>query len=145
MTNEFRVIVDYFEHSLAGGQGIAGELINVYDDKGNLVVKGIVNFIIAAGPGSTIRGTALFNEMMAYFGDAEAIEAVWRKGLIGLPSTNIDKVNELTSQNMPLHEAILHAWTVTRARKLGFAKTKVLGKPEGTAGNYSKIDVWIEK
>ena len=112
---------------------------------GNLDDVGIVTFAIHAGEGSSIRGTELFNRMMQHFGaEVRAIQGVWRKGPSGEPSANIDKVNDLTRTGMRLEEAIAHAWTVTRARKLGFLKLRVLGVPVGAPGAYTEIDVLIE-
>jgi hypothetical protein len=106
---------------------------------GNLDGEGTVTFAIAAGEESPIRGTELFDNMMRYFGEeAKAIRGVWRAG------TNLDKVNELTAQGMPLEEAVQYAWTVTRARRLGFNKVTVT-LHEGQPGRYVKIDVAIEK
>jgi hypothetical protein len=111
----------------------------------NLDDVGIVTFAIDAGEGSSIRGTELFNRMMQHFGaEVRAIHGVWRKGPSGQPSTNIDKVNDLTRAGMRLEEAVTHAWTVTRARKLGFLKLRVLGAPVGAPGAYMEIDVLIE-
>jgi hypothetical protein len=108
--------------------------------------SGVVTFFIAAGEGSSIRGTELFNRMMQFFGDeAQAIRGHWVKGPSGKPSTNIDKVSELTASGLALEEAIKQAWTVTRAKKLGFHKVRLLSKPEGIAGAYTKIEVLIEK
>ena len=110
---------------------------------GELNAFGIVTFAAYAAPDSPIRGTELFLRMMNAFGDdAKAIEGVWRKGT--LPSINIDKVNELTGKGMLIDDAVLHAWTVTRARKLGFAKVSVTYQ-QGAPGNYRKVDVLIEK
>ena len=107
---------------------------------------GVVTFAVEAGESSSIRGTELFNRMMQHFGAAvRAIQGVWRKGPSGRPSTNIDKVNELTAAGMTLEEAVAHAWTVTRARKLGFLQVRVLGVPVGTPGMYTEIDVLIER
>jgi hypothetical protein len=118
------------------GKGIIGEL----DE------SGVLTFAVDAGPGSSIRGTELFNRIMLHFGDdVKAIHGVWCKGPLGLPSTNIDKVNELTATGMVLGEAIYHAWTVTRAKKLGFLRVNVLGTPAGHPGAFTKIDVLIEK
>lgn len=106
---------------------------------GYLDENGTVTFAIEAGEGSPIRGTELFDNMMLYFGDeAKAIRGVWRAG------TNLDKVNELTAQGMPLEEAVQQTWTVTRARRLGFDKV-TLALQEGQPGRYAKIDVIIEK
>jgi hypothetical protein len=110
---------------------------------GELDAQGVVTFAVYAAQDSPIRGTELFNRMMIAFGDdAKAIEGVWRKG--SMPSTNIDKVNELTGQGVVIEDAVLHAWTVTRARKLGFGKVTVAYQ-QGSPGNYRKVDVLIEK
>lgn len=112
----------------------------------NLDDAGVLTFAIDAGEGSSVRGTEMFNRMMQHFGaGVRAIRGVWRKGPSGRPSTNIDKVNELTAAGMTLEEAVSHAWTVTRARKLGFLQVRVLGIPVGTPGKYTEIDVLIEK
>ena len=129
-------IVDQFELLAPNGKGIYGEL----DD------LGVVEFVILAGEGSWIRGTELFNRMMDHFGDhVIAIHGSWRKKPGGDISTNIDKVNELTSSGMPLENAVYHAWTATRARKRGFSSVSVIGVPEGISGAYIKIDVLIGK
>src|SRR5438046_2969661 len=89
-----------------------------------LDAQGVVTFAVYATTDSPIRGTELFLRMMnAFADDAKAIEGVWRKGK--LPSINIDKVNELTALGMLIDDAVLQAWTVTRARKLGFANVSV--------------------
>ena len=110
---------------------------------GELDDHGIVTFAVQAAPDSPIRGTELFRRMMLAFGDeARAIQGVWRKGTH--PSINIDKVNELTGAGLPIEDAIHQTWTVTRAKKFGFTRTKILYQ-EGLAGSYTKIDVLIEK
>src|SRR5438105_2921375 len=77
--------------------------------------EGVVAFAVAAGAGSSLRGTELFNHMMDYFGgEVRAIDGVWRKGFLGRPSSNIDKVNELTGNGIALADAITQTWTVTR-------------------------------
>ena len=113
---------------------------------GNLDEDGVVTFAIAAGEGASIRGTEMFNRMMQHFGDeVRAIHGVWRKYYPDRISTNVDKVNELTTMGIPLEEAIRHAWTTTRAFKLGFTRAKVIGDTEGVPGAFSKIDVLIER
>ena len=110
---------------------------------GELSEDGIVTFAVYAASDSPIHGTELFRRMMTAFGpDAVAIQGAWFKG-IG-PSINIDEVNKWTATGMPLEDAILKAWTVTRATKLGFGKVKVLSF-QGIPGAYSKIEVLIEK
>jgi hypothetical protein len=81
--------------------------------------------------------------MLAFGEDAKAIRGSWSKGLA--PSINIDKVNELTAAGRTLDEAIHAAWTVTRARKLGFNRVKVVGQPEGVSGAYVSLEVLIEQ
>jgi hypothetical protein len=109
----------------------------------NLDPNGVVTFAIQVDPSSPVRGTELFRRMMLAFGDdAKAIQGVWRKGIS--PSINIDKVNELTAKGMTLENAVLQAWTVTRAKKLGFEKVRVTDH-KGSRGAYGKIDVMIEK
>jgi hypothetical protein len=130
------VISDSFALFTPEGKGIYANV----DD------AGVVTFAIEAGQGSSVRGTEMFNRMMQHFGAAvRAIHGIWIRSATGRPSTNIDKVNELTAGGMKLDEAVTRAWTVTRARKLGFLNVRVLGIPEGTAGAYSRIDVMIER
>lgn len=110
---------------------------------GELDGLGIVTFAVYAAADSPIRGTELFRRMMNAFGDdAKAIHGVWRKGRS--PSINIDKVNELTGRGAAIEDAVLHAWTVTRAHKIGFNKVRVTDQ-QGSPGHYRKIDVLIEK
>jgi len=107
---------------------------------GSMDEAGIVTFFIAADEGASIRGTELFNRMMQFFGnDVQAIHGLWVKNAQGLPSTNIDKVNELTQAALPLEEAIQQAWTVTRAKKLGFQRVRLLNLPEGTLARTAKL------
>jgi hypothetical protein len=54
-------------------------------------------------------------------------------------------VNELTAAGMSLDEAVLQAWTVTRARKLGFTRVRILGCPKGVPGAYTEVDVLMEE
>jgi hypothetical protein len=118
------------------GKGIIGELD----------LNGVVTFAIEAGTGSSVRGTDLFNRMMDHFGtSALAIHGTWRRGTSQRPSTNIDKVNELTGLGMSLEDSVHQAWTVTRAKKQGFTKVRVLGQPEGSQGAYTRVDVLIER
>lgn len=108
--------------------------------------NGVVTFAIEAGTGSSIRGTEMFNRMVDHFGSAlTAIHGVWVKGTLGRPSTNIDKVNELTAQGMRLEDAIHQTWTVTRAAKRGFRQVRLLGNPIGQPGGYTQVDVMIER
>jgi hypothetical protein len=113
---------------------------------GDLDEHGVVTFAIEAGEGSSIRGTEMFNRMMGHFGDkVRAIHGSWRKNASGLPSTNIDKVNELIAEGVSLDKAVQEAWTVTRAKKPGYLNVRIFGQPEGTPGAYVKVEVLIEK
>ena len=124
-----------FELTTPEGRGVFAELDG----------DGVVTFVIWAGEGSSIRGTEM-NRMVRHFGEkVRGIRGVWRANSRGEPSTNIDKVNELTAKGMALSEAIRQAWTVTRAAKLGYRRVRLLGTPEGEAGAYRKIDVLIEQ
>jgi len=58
---------------------------------------------------------------------------------------NIDKVNELVCAGMALEEAVLHAWTVTRARKRGFGTVFVHEALQDAAGAYTRVVVLIQK
>jgi hypothetical protein len=108
-----------------------------------LDTQGVVTFAIQAAQDSPIRGTELFRRMMIAFGDdAKAILGGWTKG--DDPSINIDEVNRLTGQGMSLEDAVHFAWTVTRAKKLGFSNVRVVAK-EGSPGNFRKLDVMIQK
>ena len=108
-----------------------------------LVGQGVVTFAIQAAKDAPIRGTELFRRMMIAFGDdAKAILGAWTKG--DDPSINIDKVNELTGKGMALDDAVHFAWTVTRAKKFGFAKARVVAQ-DGSPGNYRKLEVLVEK
>jgi hypothetical protein len=84
--------------------------------------------------------------MMQYFaGRVRAIHGVWRKNMHGQPSTNVDKVNELTAGGMTVEDAIQHAWTVTRARRWGYSKLSIRGTPVGVPGDFMAIDVLMER
>ena len=48
--------------------------------------------------------------------------------------TNLDKVNELTAQSLPLPEAVTRTWTAHRARDFGFGKAIVHEEPIGVPG-----------
>jgi hypothetical protein len=119
------------------------------DDRGiigTLDEQGILTFVVIAGEGSPIRGTEMFDLMMRAFGEqVGGIRGVWRKGFEGQSSVNLDKVNELTAEGMPLDEAMKQTWTVTRAQRWGFRRVTLLAEPEGSPGAYTKMDVLIEE
>jgi hypothetical protein len=107
---------------------------------------GVLRFAVEAGPTSSIRGTELFNRMMEFYGDdVRAIRGFWIKSARGLLSSNIDKVNELTSGGMSLEESILQTWTVIRAREWGFTKIQLDERPVGSPGAFTSLSVLLEK
>jgi hypothetical protein len=112
---------------------------------GVLDERGVLTFAIASTTESPIRGTELFDLMMRAFADrVRAVLGVWRRGVGGSPSANLDKVNERTAEGASLPDAVRETWTFTRAARWGFTKVKV-ASVEGTPGNYTKIDVLLEK
>jgi hypothetical protein len=113
---------------------------------GSVDERGILSFVVSAAPQSPIRGTEMFDLMMRAFGSrVRAIAGIWRRGFEGQKSTNIDRVNELTAQSIPLEEAVAKTWTATRAARWGYTKVTVVGVAVGVPGNYGKLDVLIEK
>ncbi len=104
-----------------------GILANLDDD-------GLVEFKVNT-EGSGFRGTDLFNKMMDHFGNrARGVWGKWVKG------TNLDEVNRLTAQGLPLEEAVTRAWTANRVRAFGFSKSTIL-KAEGSPGAYTNLMV----
>lgn len=125
-----------FKLYLPDGQGIVGSVDQ----------EGVLTFVIAAGEGSPIRGTEMFDLMMRAFGArVRAIGGVWRRGFQGQESTNLDEVNKLTAAGSTLEEAVYRTWTATRAARWGYSSVTVVGLPEGLPGAFSKIDVLIEQ
>jgi hypothetical protein len=114
---------DEYDKNLGPGKGIYATI----DE------NGMVEFKINT-EGKNTRGTDLFKRMMQYFGGRVAgIWGMWPTG------TNRIKVNELTAQGMPLHEAVSRTWTANRAREFGFGKAIVVDEPVGTPGDYTKV------
>ena len=119
------------------------------DDAGGIIGSvdnaGVLTFIISVKTESPIRGTELFNLMMRAFGErVRAVLGVWRRGFEGSPSVNLDKVNERTSTGVSLIDVVRETWTYTRAARWGFTRI-TLARVEGTPGDYSKLDVLLEK
>jgi hypothetical protein len=81
---------DEYDENLGPGKGIYATI----DE------NGMVEFKINT-EGMKTRGTDLFKKMMEHFGSR--VEGVWGMWPTG---TNLIKVNELTAQGMPLHEAV---------------------------------------
>jgi hypothetical protein len=113
---------EYYEN-LGPGKGIFATI----DENGMIEFK--IN-----SKGTNIRGTDLLKRMMQHFGDR--VNGLWGMWPIG---TNLDKVNELTAQGIPLHEAVSRTWTANRAREFGFGKAIVVEGRLGTQGSYTKV------
>ena len=106
---------------------------------GNLDKDGIVEFKINT-EGSGIRGTDLFKQMMEHFGGhAKGVKGKWVSG------TNLDKVNELTANGVPLEVAITKTWTANRARDAGFGNATLVKPATGLPGAYTDIEVVFTK
>jgi hypothetical protein len=115
---------EYYE-SLGPGKGIYA---TIGED-------GFVEFKINT-KGTGVRGTELFQRMrQAFGGRVRGIWGMWPRG------TNLDQVNELTAQGLPLTEAVTSTWTAHRARDFGFDKAIIHEEPIGVPGAYTKVVV----
>ena len=74
--------------------------------------------------------------MMQAFG--ERVRGIWGMWPTG---TNLNTVNELTAQGIPLAEAVTRTWTAHRARDFGFGKAMIHGEPIGVPGAYTRVVV----
>ncbi len=119
---------EYYE-SLGPGKGIYA---TIGED-------GFVEFKINT-EGTGVRGTDLFHRMMRAFGGR--VRGIWGMCPKG---TNLDKVNELTAEGIPLPEAVTRTWTAHRARDFGFGKAVVPEDPIGVPGAYTKVVVRFVK
>ena len=87
----------------------------------------------------------MFDLMMRAFGSrVRAVLGVWRRGFQGSPSLNLDRVNERTATGVSLRDAVEQTWTFTRAARWGYTRVARVDS-EGTQGQYTKIDVLLEK
>jgi hypothetical protein len=119
---------EYYE-SLGPGKGIYATISE----------DGFVEFKINT-EGTGVRGTDLFNRMMQAFGGrVRGIWGMWPTG------TNLNTVNELTAQGVPLAEAVTRTWTAYRARDFGFGMAVIHGGPIGAPGAYTKVVVRFVK
>jgi hypothetical protein len=89
--------------------------------------------------GSGFRGTDLFKRMMEYFGDN--VRGIWGKWVSG---TNLEIVNQLTSQGLSRDEAVIRACTANRARDVGFGRATLV-KAEREPGAHTNIEVKFTK
>jgi hypothetical protein len=113
---------EYYE-SLGPGKGIYATI-----DR-----DGMIEFKINT-EGAHIRGTDLFNKIMQHFEDRVAgVWGMWPTG------ANLNRVNELTAQGIPLEVAVTRTWSANRARAFGFNKAFVIGEPVGTPGAYTRL------
>jgi hypothetical protein len=122
------VETEYYE-SLGPGKGIYATI----DE------DGFVEFKINT-KGTGVRGTDLFNRMMRAFGGR--VRGIWGMWAAG---TNLEKVNELTAQSIPLAEAVTRTWTAHRARDFGFNQAVIQGEPIGIPAAYTRVVVRFVK
>lgn len=125
-----------FKLFLPDGSGIMG---SVNDD-------GVLSFVVLVRRGAPIRGTEMFDLMMRAFGSTvKAIEGVWRQGFGEEKSVNLDRVNELVAEHIPLEQAVCRTWTATRAARWGYTNVSVVTAIREARGHYHKIDILLQK
>ncbi len=106
---------------------------------GTLDEDGIVEFVIEAGAESPVRGTKMFEDMMAHFGGkVTAVRGSWSYG------DNLAELNRLTANGMSLEEASKLTWTGRRCGDKGFTNV-VSENVVGSPGNYTKVLVKFTK
>jgi RHS repeat-associated protein len=126
----------------AKGAGSTADFSLMFGNKGILGTindKGIVEFVVEAGPGSPMRGGQMFQQMMEHFGsNVKGVAGNWYYG------DNLAAVNQLTAQGVSLEKAVSQTWTAGQAAKYGFS-TPAVQSAVGNPGNYSKIQVIFSK
>ncbi len=95
--------------------------------------RGIIEFVVEAGPQASPRGHVLFEAMIQRFGtNARGVMGCWTYG------NNLARFNQLTAQGMPLEQAAAATWTGSQAIRLGFT-TVVVVTAQGMPGAYTKV------
>ena len=122
-------VEDEYYESLGPGKGIYATI----DE------DGFVEFKINT-EGTGVRGTEVFQRMMRAFGDR--VRGVWGMWPTGI---NLETVNELTAQGLPLPEAVTRTWTANCARDFGFGTAIIHEEPMGIPGAYTKVVVRFVK
>ena len=65
--------------------------------------------------------------------------------LICLQSESFWLVIRITGKGMLIEEAVTKTWTAEQARAAGYPKATIVGKPVGTPGNYTEVQVLFQK
>jgi len=87
-----------------------------------------------------LRGAEQFQMILKYFeGKFTSIRGNWTFG------SNLNTVNKLTGKGMLIEEAVTKTWTAEQARAAGYPKATIVGKPVGTPGNYTEVQVLFQK
>ena len=108
--------------------------------------KGIVDFKINA-VGSPIRGGDMFDKMMNHYGDnVKGIRGNWMNLDKSESNKNLGIINKLTSQGVPLKDAVMKTWTAAQAIRYGYTESKIqTDYVKGDSGNYTKVEVIFTK
>ncbi len=108
--------------------------IRAYIERGFLRID--MRTVLPDGTRSTVlNGTQEFSNIVNFFqGQFEGILSNWQYG------TNLNRINELTADDMPVDQAARQAWSAQRAAEHGFTQVRVV-EQAGTPGNYSVIKV----
>jgi hypothetical protein len=112
-----------------------------------LVSGGQLSFIIENLPKTTPRtgcpGRWMFQQMMMHFGTSViAIQGNW----VGASSDNLIAINKLTAGGvMTIEEAAKQTWTAMRASDYGYTQVRVVVKPTGTPGHYTRVQLLFTK
>lgn len=84
---------------------------------------------------TVLRGSEAYQTIVRHFGSAvRAIKGSWSYG------DNLAAFNELTARGVSPEAAALRTWSGQQASSLGFGRVSVTSL-EGTAGNYTKVEV----
>ena len=105
---------------------------------------GVVDFKINA-VNSPVRGVDLFDKMMEAYGtDVSAIRGNWMNKDAGPANKNLGVVNKLTSEGVPLENAVTRTWTAQQAARYGFTSPSVQ-VVIGETGAYTKVETLFTK
>lgn len=78
--------------------------------------------------------------MMEHFGgNAKGVGGNWTSG------TNLKHINEVTAAGKSIEHAIPGTWTAKSAARYGFTEPKIVEIPQGSPGNYTRVNVIFER
>jgi hypothetical protein len=122
--------------------------VRLQTDSGRIVAdlhSGVMGFDISANRNfDDITGRGLFDLALSYFGGrVKTIRGNWYHG--GGPD-NLNEVNRLTGQGVPLSEAVKRTWTEKQAKRHGYTEAIISEKEtRGKPGEYTHIVVNFHK